>query len=235
MNILRIDIKSFTASFRNPQNMKIQDSVPFPPPTTIVGILGAAFGYEHFRALEEFSDLLLGIKVREKHGEGFDLWAIKKTDKSRGTQKSIVKRQFFYMPGFSVYLGSENKPFLEKIAKALKKPVYPLSLGRDDELITEIGATLTETFEIPEGEIENVVVKGRLSPQNIEVKLSEVAGEINKFQVFRLAKNFNLNKRTGARYPSGYNEYTFIDRKIKYLQKLYVVESENIPLWRWNV
>jgi len=232
MKVLRIKLRAYTASFRKPQNMKIQDSFPFPPPTTIIGLFGAAMGLKHDQALKLFENSLMGIKVNGSVAEGYDLWKIRKTDKSRKkTFKSLVKRQFYYFPEYRIYLLDDEK-LLQRLYQALKTPIYALSLGRDDELITHVNPEFIEGNFITQGEIENVLIKGTLEPGQITP--SELNNQpIKKLGVYRLTRNFQINSRKGYRTPVGYCEYTFVNVKVEYSGELLHTQEENISLWRW--
>ncbi|OAA32508.1 hypothetical protein AT15_00065 [Kosmotoga arenicorallina S304] len=233
MKVLRVKLRAYTASFRKPQNMKIQDSFPFPPPTSIIGLFGAAMGVKHDQALERFENSLMGIKVNGSLAKGYDLWKIKKTDKGRkNTFKSLVKRQFYYFPEYTIYL-LDKEEILQRLYKALKAPKYALSLGRDDELITHVNPEFIEGNFAMQGEIENVVIKGLLKPG--QITLSKLNNQpIKKLSVYRVTKNFQINSRKGYRTPVGYCEYTFVDVKVKYFGELLCIHDEYIPLWRWS-
>jgi CRISPR-associated protein Cas5 subtype I-B len=232
--VLKISIKGYTGSFRNPNSMKYQETLPFPPPTTIVGILGAASGYDFMKAQKTFSDLSFGIKVEKCFGQAVDLWAIRKFDRGRPTRKAIVKREMLVYPEFTLFVKAEEK-ILQKIQNALNHPVYPLSLGRDDELITSLYSKIIDAENVEQGKIENTVIQGKISPGDISADIDELTDNFNSFKVYKLVKVFKENKRTKARLPGDYTEYTYVDKKVLYKGNLIKINGEEVPIWRWNI
>jgi CRISPR-associated protein Cas5 subtype I-B len=233
LKVLKISIKGYTGSFRNPNSMKYQETLPFPPPTTIVGILGAASGYDFMKAQKTFSDLSFGIKVGKCFGQAVDLWAIRKFDRGRPTRKAIVKREMLVYPEFTVFVKAEEE-ILHEIQNALDHPVYTLSLGRDDELITSLYSKIIDAENVEQGKIENSVIQGKILPSDISADIDELTDSFNSFKVYKLVKAFKENKRTKARLPSDYIEYTYVDKKVLYKGNLIKVNGEEVPIWRWN-
>ncbi len=76
---------AMTASFRDPNTHLYQETMPMPPPTTIVGICGAALGLEFKDAMEYFKTNEIAVGCRAKsQGFGKDLWNYSKIKKTRG-------------------------------------------------------------------------------------------------------------------------------------------------------
>ncbi|NJN33797.1 MAG: CRISPR-associated protein Cas5 [Saprospiraceae bacterium] len=53
MNCCLIQVQSQTATFRNPEFQNFHKSFALPPPTTIVGLAGAALGFDA-KAAQDF-------------------------------------------------------------------------------------------------------------------------------------------------------------------------------------
>jgi len=194
MKILKVFLKGLTASFRKPKEMRYQAIVPFPPPTTIIGLFGAALGFDYSRAQEEFKNLKIGIKILQKLGTVRDLWAIRKMKSDAKTfEKAVVIREWLFKPAFELFVLGDYD-ILRNLKGFLSAPAYPLSFGRDEDLITYIESKLLEAFEIPGGEIQNVVLKGELSPEDFKINVDELEERLRAFPVYQLTTSFYTKK-----------------------------------------
>jgi len=231
MLALEISIKGYTASFRSPASMNYQESLPFPPPTTITGIIGAATGKEYFEAQNYCRDLSYGVRVQENEGMSKDPWAIKKVKGGgRSIGKAVVIREVIYRPKMVLIIaGPEAK--LEEIKEALADPCFPLSLGRDDEFITSIQTQLLHTEKKKEAVINNTVVKGDLEGKINITALSE--GTIPHFKTYWLNTEFDRDGRNPKlRRPLKRLPYTYISEPVKYSGEAVIVSGTAFPLWR---
>ncbi len=135
MEVLKVEIQSWTASFRHPLFISSQQiTLPIPPLSTIHGILSCICGeYVHpsstqvgyfFKTKALFEDLETIYMLDEK-GKG---------------KANICHRQNFFEARLVLYL--TNKDF----ARSFKKPYYPLTLGRSGDLamVTSIKTTILE-------------------------------------------------------------------------------------------
>jgi len=231
MLVLEISIKGYTASFRSPASMNYQESLPFPPPTTITGIIGAATGREYFEAQNYCRDLSYGVRIQENEGIAKDPWAIKKVKgggKSIG--KAVVIREVIYRPNMVLIIAGHDSK-LEEIEEALTDPCFPLSLGRDDEFITSIQTQLTHAEKIEEAEISNTVVKGNLLGKINITALNE--GTIPHFKTYWLNSEFDRDGRNPkARRPVKKLPYTYISEPVQYSGEVVSVSGAAFPLWR---
>lgn len=231
MLVLQISIKGYTASFRSPASMNYQESLPFPPPTTITGIIGAATGKEYFEAQNYCRDLSFGVHIQENEGMAKDAWAIKKVkDGGRSIGKAVVIREVLYRPNIILLIvGPETK--LKEIEKAISDPCFPLSLGRDDEFITFIQSELETAERVEKSVIHNTVVKGDLQGKINITALSE--GSIPHFKTYWLNSEFDRDKRNPkARRPKNRSPYTYISEPVEYSGEAVDVSDTVFPLWR---
>ncbi|MCC6446499.1 MAG: type I-B CRISPR-associated protein Cas5 [Armatimonadetes bacterium] len=154
MNAVRIQIQSYTASFKVPGMMGYQLTVPVPPPSTIFGLIMAAQGREvtpeetwigyrfHFEAVEE--DLEKIIAFTEKG----PVWE----EKLGGINTVPITRQFLYGATLILYLPEGQ------IAESFRRPCYPLLLGRSQDVayVASIQATSLDPVEL--SEVEGVLL-----------------------------------------------------------------------------
>lgn len=136
MEVFKIDITSWTASFRYPNLISgMQPTLEVPPISTVLGLINAAAG-----SYLKHNDLKLGYYF-EYEMEGEDLETIyeissdfkfeKRTQQVQTIAKSnIIYRRFLYNNFLRIYTDSE------RVAKYLSQPYYPILLGRMNDLAT---------------------------------------------------------------------------------------------------
>ncbi|RWZ90910.1 MAG: type I-B CRISPR-associated protein Cas5 [Hydrotalea sp. AMD] len=128
MELYTIDIRSWTASFRYPNLISgIQPTLEVPPLSTILGLINAAAGF-----YINYKELSIGYYF-EYQGKEMDLETIYMIDNNKGKPKNeaksnVIKREFLFENLLRIYTTDEA------IVNYLKYPVYPLVLGRMNDL-----------------------------------------------------------------------------------------------------
>ncbi len=156
MNSLRcygVRLSGWTASFRHPQFVTgAQPTLPLPPPSTIYGLIAAAAGRwvnpEECRVAYVF----------ESEGNARDLEKIYQFAKSSNASSTVIYRD--WLTDWRLWLY-----FTEPIwAENFRSPVFPLTLGRQQELAhVEIGSG-GETMREVELSRSETVLKGTAVP-----------------------------------------------------------------------
>lgn len=145
--IIRVEIKSWTASFRYPTFQSgYQPTLPVPPLSTIQGILSAAKG-----EIVSFSKISFVGYVFESEGKGLDLERIYALGKP---ETDVLKREILFDNTLYLYLPSDWKTYF-------RKPKFQLLLGRSSDI-----ATIESIREIELEERYNVPVGGTIVPVN---------------------------------------------------------------------
>ncbi|MBV9868765.1 MAG: type I-B CRISPR-associated protein Cas5 [Abitibacteriaceae bacterium] len=135
MNVLRVHLKGWTASFRYPGfAVGVHPSLPLPPLSTLYGLLSAARG-----ELVTPRDTGLGF-VFHSHGKGTDLETTYELSGTLQAGTNVIRREVLFEP--ELYLYVTNLSF----ADAFRQPYYPLVLGRSTEL-AQIIATEEVTLQ----------------------------------------------------------------------------------------
>lgn len=129
MEVYRIEISSWTASFRYPNLISgIQPTLDVPPISTVLGILNAAAG-----KYLKHQDLELGYYF-EYAGKTFDLETIymiqsdSKGNPSNNAKSNVIKREFLADTKLTIFLKDE------KIVDYLRNPYYDILMGRSGDL-----------------------------------------------------------------------------------------------------
>lgn len=130
MEAYTIDVTSWTASFRYPNLISgFQPTLEVPPLSTVLGLINAAAGY-----YIEHKKLRIGYYF-EYQSKAVDLETIYMIDSknrkpTNNAKSNIIKREFLFDNFLRIYVIDET------IAAFFKQPVYPLVLGRMNDLAT---------------------------------------------------------------------------------------------------
>ena len=120
--MIRVKIKSWTASFRYPTFQSgYQPTLPVPPLSTIQGILSAAKG-----KIVSFNELPFVGYVFMSDGKGTDLERIYALGKP---ETDVIKREILFNNTLYLYLPDEWE-------KYFRKPKFQLLLGRSSDIAT---------------------------------------------------------------------------------------------------
>jgi CRISPR-associated protein Cas5t len=154
MQLLRVGISGWTASFRYPAFISgFQPTLPVPPLSTICGLLSAAKG-----AYVQLADTGVGY-VFLSQGKGVDLETIYELEDSPLRAKSnIVRREMLVEPRLFLYVTDLS------LAEFFDRPRYPLLLGRSTELAMVAEKPQVIEFE----ERQGIRVGGTLFPFPME-------------------------------------------------------------------
>lgn len=152
MKLYRIQLSSWTASFRYPNLISgYQPTLDVPPISTVLGLINAAAG-----KYIEHSYLRLGYYF-EYEAKATDLETIYQVElkvtktgnyPSNITKANVIKREFLYNCKLYIYLEDEE------IVDYLRTPYYPLVLGRSSDLVSI-------------NSIEKVELTENTSPENV--------------------------------------------------------------------
>ncbi|MGH3898031.1 MAG: CRISPR-associated protein Cas5 [Pseudonocardiaceae bacterium] len=125
---LDIEVRAPVVSFRNPLYAGVQVGLPCPPPATVGGMLAAAAGGWG----QVPGDLRFGMAFTAA-GQGIDLETYHPLDASgTKTDPTPKDRPFLAEVTLRVWLVAD----LQRWEHALRRPVWPLRLGRSQDLAT---------------------------------------------------------------------------------------------------
>ncbi len=143
--MIRVKIKSWTASFRYPTFQSgYQPTLPVPPLSTIQGILSAARG-----EIMSFSEIPFVGYIFKSEGIGVDLERIYALGK---TETDVIRREVLFDNTLYLYLPDEWE-------KYFRKPKFQLLLGRSSDI-----ATVEKIDEIKLEERADAPVGGTIVP-----------------------------------------------------------------------
>jgi CRISPR-associated protein Cas5t len=133
MNYLTVQLHARMASFRDPEFQNFHHTLPLPPPTTCLGIAGAALGMTGPELQSFFAPGAweLGI-AGDARGKAKDLWKFVK-DTKKG-DRDIINREYLYDCDFFLVFGHADLTLLDRLEDAFRAPVYTLTCGNSDSL-----------------------------------------------------------------------------------------------------
>ena len=159
----------FWTSFRNPSTVNVHVTYPFPPPTTLYGMLNAARGMpqdwqddrdewqislvikSNGKLIQTFSKILKIYEEKRKKAEA------EKDKYGKGVfQKTTVMRQKMIDVSYIAYFKSTETQLIEA-QHALLSPHWPLYLGESDDLVDVLSPRIIEVEPIPLKRIHSII------------------------------------------------------------------------------
>lgn len=234
MQCLIIELTCQSCSFRNPEFQNFHKTYELPPPTTLVGLAGAALGLSPKESQEFFeSEFEFGISGYTQ-GKANDLWKYQKL-KGKAFISDILTREILFNGFFVLAFASENQYKIEKLQQAFKKPTFALTLGNSDSLVKVIQISVIADF-IECNELKNCLIEGNVmnevlnQPNELEFSLKDGVDPLS----YEIPVAFEYNSDYGVRKVVRRKEFSFIGTgvHIKGLLKRGVKYKEiQIPLF----
>jgi CRISPR-associated protein Cas5t len=225
---------SITASFRVPETHTFQQTLPLPPKTAVIGMMGAALGLklEDAHKYVDENEILVGICGTHK---GFmrDLWKYSKI-RAKDNIGSVLTREYICYNEFNIYIASD-KTDLTELKNAIYSPVYVITAGNSDDLmkIVKISDILTVQKE-KLYRFENMILPGDVTESykcDIDFSKTPITKIIDCPQTFILPTRFDF-KEGKERRVAKKDLFTFVDTAIVLQSPMngYVVEGRNVVL-----
>jgi CRISPR-associated protein Cas5t len=245
MFIFSVEGVSLTASFRSPETHTFHKTLPLPPKTTIVGMMGAALGLslEEIHKLVDNQGFLVGVYGFNK-GLMKDLWNYRKLtgkekkytedDIKNRRQYSILIREYLFENLFIFYFGCSELDKLEQLRSAFLSPVYPLTVGNSDDLLKICKIeNITEEKERELKKFEYTILPGDLSllyNNDIDFSQIPIVKTVSTPQVFLLPTKFTFEG--DERRVSKRQKFTFVSTPVKLKTEIdgYTVNGRNVVL-----
>lgn len=218
-----VEILSQTVSFRIPDFQNFHKSFNLPPPTTIVGLSGAALGLSPMKAQEFFEVNSINIGVFGLHkGKCSDTWKYNKRTKEMWLYKpekdgSIIQKEFLIYNRYLIAFSSISTEAIARLLDAYIDPVYALTLGNSDSLafVKSIKEDLTY---LKNNEIENCIVEGDVI-DNV-INQASINFEFSIYQTsepiaYDLPVKFTYSHDYGRRTVNKTSTFSIVSKKMK--------------------
>jgi CRISPR-associated protein Cas5t len=220
-----LEAVAITASFRVPETHTFHQTLPLPPRTAIVGMIGAALGksLDAAHAFIDQHEIRVGVFGTHK-GIMKDLWNYRKlTNTEYSAEKiqnrnhySVLIREYLFDNQFTFFFASDDIDSLNKIRNAFFSPCFALTAGNSDDLLKV--CTISDVREIQPEKIcrfENTVIPGDVSrsyKHDIDLKQVPITQTLYTPQVYLLPTKFEFKgkeRRVIERKP-----FTFISTPV---------------------
>lgn len=171
----RVEFLAPVASFRDPLFPGLARGLPVPPPSTVRGLLAAATG-------ETVEDLPLGMAAWSQ-GSGIDAETYHPIA-ADGSNPAAAGRVRAGKGGMTI----RDRPFLadvhltvwlpdpegRRIARALRRPVWPLRLGRSQDIVHPLSIRPTTLTAAPQARVDHALAPpdGHDAPAACVVRLA---------------------------------------------------------------
>jgi CRISPR-associated protein Cas5t len=230
MQYLVIHLKSQTASFRIPEFQSYHKSFRLPPPTTLIGLAGAALGLGPQAAQSYFEDKNFRFGISGTHkGVTTDLW---KYDNFKG--RGILKKEILFHNEIFMVIGHIDLAKIKEIENAFSFPKYALSLGYSDALV-KVVETQIVTKELSARNPSFCLVK-----EDIIAKTIANHSDNGNFSLYmhdstqyNVPTKFSYEKEYGVRKVVERQLFTFVGDEMTLNFDLTGIEYENrfIPIF----
>ena len=208
-----VELKTQTATFRNPEFQNFHKTLPLPPPTTLVGVAGAAMGKSPEEAQRFFEDSAFEMGSYCKNdGMTTDLW---KYNDFR--ERSIILKEVLFQNEVILIYGSEDLPKVDFLMESFENPVYGLTLGNSDSL-AKVVAIVEETNTTESDIVSYCLIEGDI----IEEVLTNASNGLD-FSIYStsgptamdLPTRFTYTDSYGMRSVSQRNQFSLITTEMK--------------------
>ena len=234
---LVLEAVSETASFRIPEFHNYHKSLPLPPVTTIVGLAGAALGFDNEHGQEYFSErnIFIGINGVSK-GHFTDVW--KALSSKKNNRDTVIQKEYNYGNRY-YFVFLSNEETINELQSAFQSPVYPTVMGSSDSLLKVVKINLIDEPDLIETYyVENCVLQGNYQ-ESIQINLDNMqVGKTYKYTPFSAPRVYNLPigfdfQENGVRKIRGKKEMTFVGMQVKSENHFDTLQFNemNIPLF----
>jgi len=242
MKYLIVEAIAEIASYRIPEYHNFHKTLPLPPPTTLIGVFGAALGLSAEKAQAFFDEHqpYWGLYGTYK-GKYSDLWKIRST--KANTESSVIKREYLFGNHYWIVLGSTDS-IIENVYQAFDNLGYPLSAGNSDSLMKILKTEVLSEASLCEArEFSNCVLLGdyrsslKLTLDRLEPNKAYVFDSLMSPVSYNLPLAFDYDE-SGRRSIRMRNEVTFIQTRVELNSDQGIsaisYEGKQIPLFRYN-
>jgi CRISPR-associated protein Cas5t len=226
MKALAVQVRAPTASFRRPLDHTYQRTLPLPPPTTVIGLAAAALGIsasELWKSDSPLGTVRVQTLAQNIPARAADLWTLLKI-KSGKMERSPYLRELLFNAQFAL-LYQADEPLLNRLQQAFWQPVYPLSLGREDELIQVESCEIIDCLPAePPYRFYGVILPGDLRLLHAR-PVVQPGVVLEPAVVERFPTAFAID-RNEQRNPQNLRTFTFLP-----FQVIVELEQMNIPVY----
>jgi len=203
-----VELRAMMATFRNPEFQNFHKTLHLPPPTTLVGLAGAALGISPKAAQEYFQDHQWHLGIwGTSEGVAIDLWKYRTLDSNPEKASSIVLREILFDNHWFAVFGCEKEEKVVEMLTAFQQPVFALTMGSSDSLAKVISVEIvTETAETKQ--MAHCLVSG-----NVMADVQEHLFDGSDFSIYVTSEPIAYDLPVRFQYESDYGVRRVVQRK----------------------
>lgn len=206
-----VEISTQTASFRNPEFQNFHKTLDLPPPTTIIGLAGAALGLSPNMAQDFFDNASFKVGITGfNKGRTTDTWKYNKRTSGMHMYDplldgSVIKRELLIDNQFILSFSSDNEEAIDRLFSAFENPVFALTMGNSDSLakVKKMGTDVSFTRQ---SNLKNCLVAG-----DVVGEVFRNASENLTFSIYQTTEPITYDLPTRFNYSSDYGKRTVAD------------------------
>ncbi|MBK8923840.1 MAG: CRISPR-associated protein Cas5 [Saprospirales bacterium] len=208
MMYLVVELRTVTATFRNPEFQNFHKTLHLPPPTTLVGLAGAALGKSPKAAQDWFekANWQMGISGTSE-GYAKDLWKYRTLSNDPEKTSSVLLREILFDNHFFAVFGCQDEEIVLALSHAFNFPKYALTFGSSDSLAKVVSTELVkETGDSRE-------LANCLTPGNVLNEVRDHAFNGEEFSIYSTSEPVAYDLPTRFQYESDYGVRRVVRRK----------------------
>jgi len=181
-----------------------------PPPTTLAGIAAAALGlsdWQLWAPLSPLRYLKVSVLIDKEPGHSRDMWTVLKIKGNKIAERSPYFRELLFFPRYTLLYGGDED-LLHRLAQAFCDPAYPLSLGREDELMLVDNIAMAEAQD-GDPRFQGTVLPGDIRQMKGVQVVMKPAVALKPILVETLPLRFRVDER-GIRHPEAITPLSFL-------------------------
>ena len=165
MPIVVIEAAAPVGSWRPPEALTYHRTLPLPPYTTLVGLLGAALGLglpDAYRFVDE-GGVRVGVGGWHE-GELRDLWKFQKLG-DKEVKTDVLLRECWTDVRLALVVETPDVKTAVMIADAFRSPAFPLTAGPSDALLKAVAVRVEDAQPIATRVLAHALIFREISPQ----------------------------------------------------------------------
>ncbi len=165
MPVVVIEAAAPVGSWRPPEALTYHRTLPLPPYTTLVGLLGAALGMalpDAYRFVDE-GGLRVGVGGWHE-GELRDLWKFQKLG-DKEVKADVLLRECWTDVRLAIVVETLEDKTATTIASAFTSPAYPLTAGPSDALLKAVAVRVEDVQPVSTRVLVHALIFREISPQ----------------------------------------------------------------------
>ncbi len=153
MPIVVVEAVAPVATWRASEALTYHRTLPLPPYTALVGMLGAALGLGLKEVYQYVEERALRLGVGGWHeGQGRDLWKFQKLEsiaEGKEIKSDVLLREFWTDIHLALVIEAPDTATAEVVAGAYRRPAFPLTAGPSDALMKAVDVRVEEVQSMP--------------------------------------------------------------------------------------